>query len=53
VPEVLDFIGYLLAKTERQEKNDWAKLSLTLAMRGMQDEETPVYTAADLKVVFA
>ena len=53
MPEVLDFIVYLLTKAERQEKTNWTELSLTLAMRGMLDEETPAYTAADLKVVFA
>jgi hypothetical protein len=51
--EVLDFIEYLLAKAERQETNDWTALSLTLAMQGMEDEEAPEYTVADLKVVFA
>ena len=53
MPEVLDFIEYLLTKAERQEKSDWTELSLTFAMREMQDEETPVYTAADLSVMFA
>ena len=51
--EVLDFIEYLLAKAERQEDSDWSELSLTFAMRGMEEEETPTYTPADLKVVFA
>lgn len=51
--EVLDFAEYLLAKTLRREEGDWSDLSLTFAMRGMEDEETPIYTPADLKVVFA
>jgi hypothetical protein len=53
--EALDFIEYLLAKAEReaiQERKDWSDLSLNLAMRGMEDEETPLYTMSDLKVVF-
>ena len=51
--EALDFIEYLLAKAERREDSDWSELSLTFAMRGMKDEETPTYTSADLKVIFA
>ena len=51
--EVLDFVEYLLAKTERQEASDWSGLSLTFAMGGMADEEAPLYTQADLKVIFA
>ena len=55
--EVLDFVEYLLAKADRemlrQEDKDWSSLSLAFAMRGMEDEKTPTYTAADLKVVFA
>jgi len=55
--EVLDFVEYLLTKanreTLRQEERDWSSLSLTCAMRGMEDEETPTYTTSDLKVVFA
>jgi len=50
--EVLDFIEYLLAKTERQEERDWSDLSLASAMRGMEEEETPLYTPADLRIVF-
>ena len=41
--EVLNFIEYLLFKTEheatRQEASGWSTLSLTHAMRGMEDEE--------------
>jgi hypothetical protein len=53
--EALDFVEYLLAKAERdalQDGKDWSDLSLNLAMRGMEDEETPLYTMSDLKVVF-
>lgn len=51
--EVLDFVEYLLAKVRGREEGDWSDLSLTFAMRGMEDEATPLYTTADLKVVFA
>jgi len=55
--EVLDFVEYLLAKAEReavrQERKLWSSLSLSSAMRGMEDEEVPPYTTADLKVVFS
>jgi len=54
--EVLDFVEYLLAKAERevarQEERDWSYLSLSFAMRGMEEEDTPTYTTADLKVLF-
>lgn len=55
--EVLDFVEYLLAKAEReavrQEEKDWSDLSLSFAMCGMEDEDTPMYTTDDLKVVFS
>jgi len=55
--EVLDFVEYLAAKAEReatrQEKRSWSGLSLSLAMRGMEDEDTPSYNPSDLKVVFS
>ena len=54
--EVLDFIEYLLSKAERDiprpESESWSELSLTSAMRGMENEETPSYTVADLKALF-
>ena len=54
---VLDFTEYLLAKAERkavrQEEKDWSNLSLSFALRGMEDEDTPAYTTSDLKVVFS
>ncbi len=48
--EVLDFVKYLLFK-QRQEEADWSTLSLTFAMRGMEDEETD-YTLNDLREPF-
>ena len=55
--EVLDFVEYLVAKAEReavrQEGRSWSSLSLSFAMRGMEDEDAPLYTLSDLKVVFS
>jgi hypothetical protein len=54
--EVLDFVEYLLAKAERQqarrEERAWSQHSLSLAMRGMEDEKGPEYTSEDLKERF-
>ena len=45
--EVLHFAEYLLYKADRaswpDDGTDWSALSLGLAMRGMEDEETPAY----------
>jgi hypothetical protein len=55
--EVLDFVEYLLAKAEReavrQEERAWSDLSLSCAMRGMEDEDMPTYVMSDLKVEFS
>lgn len=55
--EVLDFVEYLLAKTIRgardREESLWSEVSLAFAMRGMEDEDAPQYTTADLKVIFS
>ena len=50
--ELLDFVQYLLAKAEQQEKQEWASLSLSSAMRDIEDEPV-LYSLSDLKVVFA
>jgi len=54
--EVLDFVEYLLAKAEQQqarrEEQEWSRHSLSLAMRGMGDENGPEYTAEDLEERF-
>ena len=43
--EVLDFVEYLLRKVEREavlrEERAWSDFSLSSAMRGMEDEDTP------------
>ena len=50
--ELLDFVQYLLMKAEQQEKQEWASLSLSSAMRDLEDEPV-LYSLSDLKVVFA
>ncbi|MBI2907934.1 MAG: hypothetical protein HYX92_09790 [Chloroflexi bacterium] len=54
--EVLDFVQRLLTKAERGHEEDdhriWNEMSLSSAMRGMEDENEPHYSEADLKVTF-
>ncbi|WP_041330158.1 DUF2281 domain-containing protein [Roseiflexus castenholzii] len=50
--ELFDFVQYLLTKAEQQEKQDWAFLSLSAAMREMEDEPE-LYSMSDIKVAFA
>jgi len=50
--ELFDFVQYLLIKAEQQEKQDWASLSLSLAMRDMEDEPD-LYSMSDIRVAFA
>ena len=58
--EVLNFVEFLLTKVEPDRHSDlqvredqgWFDLSLTMAMRGMEDEKGPTYTLADLKETY-
>ena len=54
--EVLNFTEYLLLKAQQavtpEDENAWPSLSLTLAMRGIEDEDTPEYTLTDVKEQF-
>jgi hypothetical protein len=50
--EVLNFIEYLRTKIEKKERQNWTELSLSSAMRGMEDEQTP-YSLDDLKESFS
>lgn len=50
--ELFDFVQYLLMKAEQQEKQDWTSLSLSSAMRDMEDEPT-LYSISDIRVSFA
>jgi len=49
--EVIDYLEFLLAKAEREDK-EWSRLSLASAMRDMEDEPE-LYTLADLKVKYS
>jgi hypothetical protein len=49
--ELFDFVQYLLMKAEGQEKQDWTSLSLSSAMRDMEDEPA-LYTISDIRVSF-
>lgn len=55
--EVLDFVEYLLTKSEREtqarDEGEWTHLSLSLAMRGVEDEEETDYSFSDLKESFS
>ncbi len=46
--EVLDFVDYLLYRS-RQEDVLWSRLSLSWALRSLEDEEGPEYSVEDLK----
>lgn len=50
--ELFDFVQYLLIKAEQQEKQDWASLSLSSAMRDIEDEPD-LYSPSDIRVAFA
>lgn len=54
--EVLDYVEYLAEKWAREAGDEGpiseGRLSLALAMRGMEDEEAPAYSPADLRVLY-
>ena len=50
--ELFDFVQYLLMKAEQQEKQDWASLSLSSAMRDLENEPA-LYSISDIRVNFA
>lgn len=50
--ELFDFVQYLLMKAEQQENRDWASLSLSSAMRDMENEPA-LYSISDIRVIFA
>lgn len=45
--EVLDFVEFIKSRS-REENAVWSELSLTSAMRGMEEEES-LYTLEDIK----
>ena len=54
--EVLDLVEYLESKVETdkhtQDETDWSALSLSQAMRGMENEQTS-YSIKDIKEIFS
>ncbi len=48
--EVLDFIDFI--DSRKGADSDWKDLSISSAMRGMENEPSPEYTARDLKEKF-
>ncbi len=49
--ELLDYVEYLLMKAEQQANKDWGSLSLSSAMRDMEDEAAS-YSLSDVRVTF-
>jgi len=53
--EVLDFVEFLVKKNEQtpseRENKEWSNLSLSFAMRGMEEDELG-YTSDDIKEHF-
>ena len=51
--QVLDFVEFVARKAEKinadDEEKRWEDFSLNQAMKGLEDEEMPEYTEADLK----
>ena len=46
--EVLDFAGYLRSREAATQDEDWKRLSMNLAMRGLEDEPD-LYQVSDIK----
>ena len=49
--ELLDYVEYLVMKAEQQEQQEWQSLSLSSAMRDMEDESVS-YSLSDLRESF-
>jgi len=49
--EVLEFLECLHSKSRQQEDEEWSRLSLDHALRGMEDEPD-LYSLEDLREVF-
>ena len=50
--EVLDFIDFIDLKKGHPTDSEWKDLSLSSAMRDMENESSPEYTTGDLKEKF-
>ncbi len=49
--ELLGYVEYLVMKADQEEKRDWDSLSLSSAMRSMEDEAVS-YNLSDLRESF-
>jgi hypothetical protein len=49
--ELLDYVEYLVMKAEQQEQQEWQSLSLSSAMRDIEDESVS-YNLSDLRESF-
>ena len=49
--EVLDYLEFLLTKTDREEK-EWSHASLKYAIRGME-QEPEIYSISDIKARYS
>jgi hypothetical protein len=49
--ELLDYVKYLVMKAEQQEQQEWQSLSLSSAMRDIEDESVS-YNLSDLRENF-
>jgi len=49
--ELLDYVEYLVMKAEQQEQQEWQSLSLSSAMRDMEDESVS-YSLSDVRESF-
>lgn len=54
--EVLHFVEFLLSKSDQEElsqtEDDWSDVSISMAMKGMAEEEGNEYSMSDLKERF-
>lgn len=54
--EVLDFVEFVAKKNQlrevESENSNWSEFSLNQAMKGMENEDFPEYSEADLKEVW-
>jgi hypothetical protein len=50
--EVFDFVQFLLLKSEQQEKQEWESLSVSSALRDMEDEPD-LYSLSDIRTNFS
>jgi hypothetical protein len=49
--ELLDYVEYLVMKAEQQEHQEWQSLSLSSAMRDLEDESVS-YSLSDVRESF-